>query len=53
MFKIIIFITNSRGDLFIETLITPNDNDIPNKVAQYMNRTYKDTVHYEYEVEEY
>ena len=53
MVRITLFITNSQGDLFIETLVTSSNKDIPNKVAEYMRRTYKDTVHYEYEVEEY
>lgn len=52
MVKIILFISNSKGDLAVETLVTSSDKDIPNKVAQYVNSKYKDTVHYEYEVEE-
>ena len=49
MTKILLMITNSRGDLFVETIMVRSSDNIRESIDNYMKERYKDGVTYVWE----
>lgn len=49
MTNIMLMITNSRGDLFVETIMVSSLDNIQEKIDNYVKERYKDGVTYVWE----